>query len=264
MLINIGPWKENIDLSFRFFRRKFRNYILRFQWTNLRKNVFSEKLKFFNQSFSDNERKCFEFLARLFMQCCQNCVSRAISRGKLFFREKIDFLSFRKKMKILWPFLATFSLRFWKLYARFQENLLGRNFFLTFFFKGVGCWSKRFAIQPEKNLWQVTGLSKLPYTCRGEQFERKFFFGKTMFSDLHQTLGGNCSTFLKKFWNRDVKTAIYVSRRSFWEFFVKKTVFSIVSGPWAKKFGFLTKKLQLKFKISLCVYEEVIWGRVFS
>ena len=112
LLINIGPWKENIDLSFRFFRRMFRNYILRFHGTNLRKNVFSEKLRFFNQSFSDNERKSFEFLARLLWQCCQNCILRVQSNDsrKTVFSGKNRFFEFPKMDELLVAFSCNFLL----------------------------------------------------------------------------------------------------------------------------------------------------------
>ena len=167
---------ENIDISSALFRRKFRNCMLFFQGTNLRKNVFFWKTKIFQSIFLEIEQKAFELLAKLFVRVLKKLRSTCpveISQGKCcFLGEKQVHWIYDIERRFCGTCLEMFSSRISKTVSYIPEKSIRVKVFFQCF---------RHLWDIGRNIFQLfvwkfsTGLSQLRSTCRCEQFGESFF-----------------------------------------------------------------------------------------
>jgi len=205
---------------------EFRICFLRFQGTILRQNASCEKkLRFFNQSFSDLERKTFELLAQLFRPDFQNrvfSVHSNIFRKTVFLRTKQAFWASDNERGYCGPFLEISSLGFRKLYATFPKEQFEWRFFSNFSLVFMEHWAKHLSGFCGNF---SDGVVRAVFFVSQGTFRGKWVFsGKKVFH-IFWTLTKKVQAFRQKCFGRVVKTALYASWGTFgwlFEFFWNK------------------------------------------
>ena len=233
----------------------------------VQKENFVEKNNFggnFFLSLADNERKMSAFCKQSFSRVVETAFFASIGKVWGDFFWKVYFFSHpyiqEKKLQVFWPNLRQICWN-WVFFSCSSEHFEANELFWEKNLIFIGYWVTNFCHFVEK---KTVELKKFVFYESKWKFWGKSYFWRTFFLSFLDIERKNFRIFLGNFSDGFVKTAYFVSIRTFWSkrFSFKNKIFLIFFGFCVTIFCLLVEKVDGIFKSTFYISTGILWGKM--